>query len=165
MLRVWVDGRPVGTLDRLGNRGSAFVYHPGTDPRLSVSVTMPIRTASWNSSNGLAPIFEMNLPEGALRRRLSLRFAKTLGSFDDLDLLRLVGSTQVGRLRYAEYEGSLDENVPFQSVDEILKAKGTDELFDYLLEKFAIHSGLSGVQPKVMNAAKPSWTHGGRRPS
>ena len=124
---------------------------------------MPIRTASWNSSNGLAPIFEMNLPEGALRRRLSLRFAKTLGSFDDFDLLRLVGSTQVGRLRYAEYEGSLDENVPFQSVDEILKAKGTDELFDYLLEKFAIHSGLSGVQPKVMNAAKPSWTHGGRR--
>ena len=40
--------------------------------------------------------------------------------------------------------------MPFQSIDEILEAKGTSGLFDYLLEKFAIHSGLSGVQPKVM---------------
>src|SRR4029078_5835462 len=121
-----------------------------TNPRLAVSVTMPIRTASWDTANGLTPIFEMNLPEGALRQRLQLQFAKVLESFDDFDLLSLVGKTQVGRLRYSGYQDSLSENVPFQSVEEILKAKGTSELFDYLLEKFAIHSGLSGVQPKVM---------------
>src|SRR6187431_1447394 len=127
MLRVWVDGNPVGTLDRLGKRGSTFAYSPTTNPRLAVSVTMPIRTASWDTANGLTPIFEMNLPEGALRQRLQLQFAKVLESFDDFDLLSLVGKTQVGRLRYSGYQDSLSENVPFQSVEEILKAKGTSE--------------------------------------
>jgi serine/threonine-protein kinase HipA len=150
MLRVWVDGKPAGTLDRFKGRGSTFVYDPGADPTLAVSVTMPKRTASWDIANGLTPIFEMNLPEGALRERLIRQFSKTTGSFDDFDLLTLVGKTQIGRLRYSEFEATLSEDVPFQSVDEILKAKGTSELFDYLIGKFAIHSGLSGVQPKVM---------------
>jgi serine/threonine-protein kinase HipA len=96
----------------------------------------------------------MNLPEGVLRERLMRRFAKTLGSFDDFDLLALVGKTQIGRLRYSEFAETLSEDVPFQSIEEILKAKGTSELFDYLIEKFAIHSGLSGVQPKVMIRAE-----------
>jgi serine/threonine-protein kinase HipA len=48
----------------------------------------------------------------------------------------------------------LSEDVPFQSIEEILKSNGTSELFDYLIEKFAIHSGLSGVQPKVMIRAE-----------
>ena len=111
---------------------------------------MPKRTASWDTRFGLAPIFEMNLPEGALRARLVNQFAKATGSFDDFDLLNIVGKTQVGRLRYSDFSTELTEDVPFQSIDEILKAKGTSEFFDYLLEKFAIHSGLSGVQPKVM---------------
>jgi serine/threonine-protein kinase HipA len=154
MLRVWVDGKSVGTLDRFKTRGSTFVYDPATDPSLAVSVTMPTRTASWDTINGLTPIFEMNLPEGVLRERLIRRFAKTLGSFDDFDLLSLVGKTQIGRLRYSGYAETLSEDVPFQSIDEILKAKGTSELFDYLIDKFAIHSGLSGVQPKVMIRAE-----------
>jgi serine/threonine-protein kinase HipA len=40
--------------------------------------------------------------------------------------------------------------VPFQSIDEILRARRDGELFTYLLERFAAHSGLSGVQPKVL---------------
>ena len=154
MLRVWVDGKAVGTLDRFKTRGSTFVYDPVTDPGLAVSVTMPRRTASWDTPSGLAPIFEMNLPEGVLRERLMRRFAKALGRFDDFDLLSLVGRTQVGRIRYSEFAETLSEDVPFQSIAEILKAKGTSEFFDYLIEKFAIHSGLSGVQPKVMIRAE-----------
>jgi serine/threonine-protein kinase HipA len=154
MLRVWVDGKPVGALDRFKSRGSTFAYDPATDPSLAVSVTMPQRTASWDVLGGLTPIFEMNLPEGILRERLTRRFAKALGSFDDFDLLSLVGKTQVGRIRYSEFAEKLSEDVPFQSIDEILKSKGTREFFDYLIEKFAIHSGLSGVQPKVMIRAE-----------
>jgi serine/threonine-protein kinase HipA len=150
MLRVWVDGKPAGTLDRFRERGSAFVYEPSADPALAVSVTMPKRIASWDSTSGLTPIFEMNLPEGALRERLVRQFAKTTGSFDDFDLLNLVGKTQIGRIRYSDFGTALSEDVPFQSIEEILKTKGTSELFDYLLDKFAIHSGLSGVQPKIM---------------
>jgi serine/threonine-protein kinase HipA len=154
MLRVWVAGKSVGTLDRFKMRGSTFAYDPATAPGLAVSVTMPSRTASWDTINGLAPIFEMNLPEGVLRERLMRQFAKTLGSFDNFDLLSLVGKTQIGRLRYSEFREPLSEDVPFQSIAEILESKGTSELFDYLIEKFAIHSGLSGVQPKVMIRAE-----------
>jgi serine/threonine-protein kinase HipA len=154
MLRVWVDGKSVGTLNRFKTRGSTFAYDPATAPGLAVSVTMPSRTASWDTIDGLAPIFAMNLPEGVLRERLMRQFAKTLGSFDDFDLLGLVGKTQIGRLRYSGFAEPLSEDVPFQSIEEILESKGTSELFDYLIEKFAIHSGLSGVQPKVMIRAE-----------
>jgi serine/threonine-protein kinase HipA len=60
---------------------------------------MPVRLASWDVSIGLAPIFEMNLPEGVLRERLRLAFAKATGWFDDFDLLAIVGRSQVGRIR------------------------------------------------------------------
>src|ERR1700745_4343996 len=42
MLRVWVDGKPVGLLDRFGPGGSTFVYDAKTEARLAVSLTMPI---------------------------------------------------------------------------------------------------------------------------
>jgi serine/threonine-protein kinase HipA len=111
---------------------------------------MPVRTASWNTQHGLAPIFDMNLPEGALRAYLMRSFAKAAGTFFDFDLLAVVGRTQIGRIRYSDLDAELDEAVPFQPIDEILSAKRGGELFAYLLEKFAVHSGVSGVQPKVM---------------
>jgi serine/threonine-protein kinase HipA len=150
MLGVWVDRHSVGVLDRFKARGSTFSYRAEASEAEAVSVTMPKRTASWNTEFGLAPIFDMNLPEGALRAFLSRRFAKAVGRFDDFDLLAVVGRTQIGRLRCSAPDAELDEAVPFQSVDEILRARRGGELFDYLLDRFASHSGLSGVQPKVM---------------
>ena len=111
---------------------------------------MPVRLPSWNMSFGLVPIFEMNLPEGALRERLRLAFAKATGTFDDFDLLAIVGRSQVGRLRYPGQKEQLNEDVPFQSVDEILASRRGGELFHYLIEKFASFSGISGVQLKIL---------------
>lgn len=150
MIRVWSDSKSAGVLDRLQPRGSAFAYDPRAPGERAVSVTMPVRTTSWDSRFGLLPIFEMNLPEGALRERLIRRFAKATGTFDDLDLLSVVGRTQIGRLRYSGLDEDLTEDVPFQSIDDILRARRDGELFAYLLESYATHSGLSGVQPKVM---------------
>jgi len=150
MLRVWTDSQRSGLLDRHGPRGTTFVYDPKAARVRAVSVTMPARTASWDTSHGLAPIFDMNLPEGALRAYLMRTFAKATGTFDDFDLLGVVGRTQIGRIRYTDPDAALTEEVPFQSVDEILQARRGGELFKYLLSKFAVHSGLSGVQPKVM---------------
>jgi serine/threonine-protein kinase HipA len=161
MIRVWSDQETAGTLDRQTKRnqldqqrGSTFVYEPRTESARAVSVTMPVRTASWNTNFGLAPIFEMNLPEGALREHLRLRFAKAVGTFDDFDLLGVVGRTQIGRIRYSAIDSELTEDVPFQAIDEILRARRGNKLFDYLMETFAVHSGLSGVQPKVMIRGK-----------
>jgi serine/threonine-protein kinase HipA len=149
-MKVWADGAEAGLLGRHGPRGSAFAYAPGVPSMRAISLTMPVRLASWDTPFGLAPIFEMNLPEGALRERLRLAFAKATGAFDELDLLSIVGRSQIGRLRYTRERDRLDEAVPFQSVDEILASRRDGGLFRYLLERFATSSGVSGVQPKLL---------------
>lgn len=150
MIKVWTDGAEAGLLDRHGDRGSTFVYLPDTAPQRAVSVTMPVQLPSWEVNFGLHPIFDMNLPEGALRERLRLTFAKATGTFDEFDLLSIVGRSQVGRIRYTGAKEQLDEHVPFQSVDEILKHRRQGGLLPHLMEKFAKFSGISGVQPKIL---------------
>lgn len=156
-IKVWADGTPAGLLGTNGQRGTAFAYRPEATPREAVSLTMPVRLASWDSDFGLPPIFEMNLPEGALRERLRMAFAKATGTFDDLDLLAIVGRSQVGRLRYTDEYTALDQSVPFQSVDELLASRRDGNLFQYLLEKFASYSGVSGVQPKLLIRDDEAW--------
>jgi serine/threonine-protein kinase HipA len=165
MIRVWADGQATGVLDRFESRGSTFFYDRPVDPSLAISLTMPPRSASWNTSIGLAPIFEMNLPEGALRERLRATFAKATGSFDDIDLLSLVGRSQIGRIRCTGLADQLDEAVPFQSVDEILAGRRSDDLYRYLIERFASSSGISGVQPKVLIRDQAVFTGGGGQKS
>ena len=150
MIKVWADAAEAGLLDRHGGRGSTFAYQPVAAPPRAVSVTMPVRLESWSVPFGLLPIFEMNLPEGVLRERLRLAFAKATGTFDEFDLLSIVGRSQVGRIRYTGDKEQLHEDVPFQSVDEILERSRGGDLFRYLLEKFASFSGISGVQPKIL---------------
>ena len=150
MIKVWTDAAEAGLLDRHAERGSTFAYLPGARADRAVSLTMPLRLASWSVPFGLLPIFEMNLPEGFLRERLRLAFAKATGTFDEFDLLSVVGRSQIGRIRYTGDLEQLQEEVPFQSVDEILARKRGGDLFRYLLEKFASSSGISGVQPKIL---------------
>jgi serine/threonine-protein kinase HipA len=150
MIKVWTGGVEAGWLDRSDDRGSTFLYLPETIDASAVSVTMPVRLASWDVRYGLAPIFEMNLPEGVLKEGLRLAFAKATGTFDDFDLLAIVGRSQVGRIRYTGQKETLEEDVPFQSIDEILAQRRGGDLFHYLIERFASFSGISGVQPKVL---------------
>jgi serine/threonine-protein kinase HipA len=158
MIKVWTDGTESGLLDRSGDRGSTFLHLPETIGERAVSVTMPVRLSSWDVRFGLAPIFEMNLPEGVLRERLRLAFAKATGTFDDIDLLAIVGRSQVGRIRYTGQKEKLEEDVPFQSVDEILARRRGGDLFRYLIERFASFSGISGVQPKVLVRDENAFT-------
>ena len=150
MIKIWTDAAEAGRLDRHGERGTTFAYLPGAPAAREVSLTMPARLESWSVPFGLLPIFEMNLPEGALRERLRLAFAKATGRFDELDLLTVVGRSQIGRIRFTGDQEDLQEEVPFQSVDEILQRRRDGGLFRFLLEKFAAYSGISGVQPKFL---------------
>ncbi|MGC2209030.1 MAG: type II toxin-antitoxin system HipA family toxin [Candidatus Korobacteraceae bacterium] len=158
MIKVWTDSAEAGLLDRSGERGSTFLYLPETEAARAVSITMPVRLASWDVRFGLAPVFEMNLPEGALRERLRLAFAKATGTFDDFDLLAVVGRSQVGRTRFTGQKEQLQEDVPFQSVDEILAQRRDGDLFRYLIDKFASFSGISGVQPKILVRDENAFT-------
>lgn len=154
MLQVWADGKKAGVLDRLPYGGSTFAYDPSATPTEEVSLTLPLRVQSYDRPRGLTPIFDMNLPEGALREQLRLRFAKATGDFDDFDLLGIVGRSHVGRVGFSAVGEDLNSEIPFQSVDEILRAKRGGELYDYLVNTFATHSGISGVQPKVLIRAE-----------
>ena len=113
MIKAWTGNAEAGLLDRDGERGSTFAYLAGVAASRAVSVTMPVRLPSWTVPFGLAPIFEMNLPEGVLRERLRLAFAKATGSFDEFDLLSIVGRSQIGRIRYTGDREQLHEEAPF----------------------------------------------------
>lgn len=150
-LNVFVDHQPVGRIHRseVEEQTNFFQYQEGVTSPQAVSLTIPVRADPYDSMGGLLPIFEMNLPEGALKERLRLQFAKAIPEFDDLDLLHIVGSSQIGRLRYSQKD-QIDPTVPEQDLEEILTHKGSTDLFAHLMERFATFSGISGVQPKVL---------------
>jgi len=92
----------------------------------------------------------MNLPEGALLEAIRRAVAKVIGE-DDLSILRVTGGNQVGRNRFAlPGEGSPHIEESPESLDELLTYSNTRELFHELVDRYALHSGISGVQPKVM---------------
>jgi serine/threonine-protein kinase HipA len=116
---------------------------------------MPVVSDQYDSMGTVHPIFEMNMPEGPLLERLRLMFAKTVPMLDDLTLLSIIGRSQIGRLRYAT-PGSQPSDVPRQSLEEILTYRGAEDLFDDLLNRYAMYSGISGMQPKVLVNAPPT---------
>jgi serine/threonine-protein kinase HipA len=164
-LNVFANTERSGRLDRSAREEDTilFTYREDCSRDLAVSLTMPVRPDQYDAMAGLLPIFEMNLPEGGLKDRLRNQFAKAIPEFDDLDLLSIVGSSQIGRLRYSQQQ-QLREDVPAQNLDEILQYRGTADLFSHLLDRFAMYSGISGFQPKVLirdEKAPPKLSHRG----
>ena len=148
---VFVSGRRAGRLHRSDLDGDTILFGYDRDSRAedAVSLTMPVVADPYDSMGTIHPIFEMNLPEGALLEKLRLMFAKVVPEFDDLALLSIVGRSQIGRLRYAS-SGAEPTDIPAQSIDEILSYSGARDLFEDLLQRYAAHSGISGMQPKVL---------------
>ncbi|MDD2501119.1 MAG: type II toxin-antitoxin system HipA family toxin, partial [Geobacter sp.] len=150
-LAVWSGDCRAGLLDRaLDQRKYVFAYdQAGQLPDAQVSLTMPVRLESWQSRD-LHPIFQMNLPEGALLEAIRRAIAKLAGE-DDLTILRVTGGNQIGRNRFSLPEAtSADIVESAEYLDELLSYPDTEELFHDLVAKYALRSGVSGVQPKVM---------------
>ena len=116
-----------------------------------VSLTMPIRSASWNSKK-LHPIFQMNMPEGALKDTIKHHFSK-IQTMDDINFLKLIGPYMLGRVKFEEI-GDIKDDL---KLEDILSSS-KQNLFDELLERFAIRSGVSGVQPKLLLKAHNKTT-------
>ncbi len=142
---VYISDQIAGRLTKANNK-HIFGYHHNALEALSL--TMPLRTESY-SYQALHPAFQMNLPEGHLRQAIERATAKQYGS-DDLTLLAIIGSKQIGRLAYTRADEPL---VKAQGATPDLTALlGSDDatLFDQLLTRFATSSGVAGVQPKVL---------------
>lgn len=150
-LDIYVQGKHSGTLGRSAIRPLSYVfgYQPEATPQQAVSLTMPVMPDQYGYQQGVHPIFQMNLPEGELRELLRNRFQKTVQNFDDLALLGIVGHSQIGRLRLAP-AGSEPDTMPLQNMQELRTYSGTEDLFAELMQRYASHSGISGVQPKVL---------------
>ena len=155
-LRVWIENAPVGNLE--GPDPYVFAYRPDLASSLAVSLTMPVRLQSWTDHRALHPIFQMNLPEGAMLIAIRQAIAK-IARTDDLSLLQILGGYQTGRNRFT----SADQKPPQpaatpEALDEILKYPDTEELFHDLMGRYLLQSGISGVQPKVMIDARERAT-------
>lgn len=74
-LAVWVGNVHAGLLKREHRHEYVFAYAPDAPRSTQVSLTMPVRLASWQSTV-LHPIFQMNLPEGALLEAIRRMISK-----------------------------------------------------------------------------------------
>lgn len=126
-----------------------FQYDAVCPEKHAISLSMPVVKDQYDWQYKLHPIFDMNLPEGALAQQLRNGFSKAIPNFNDLTLLKIVGKSQIGRLRFAEPGENLPD-IPSQNLDELIMHDGAEGLFEDLMRRFAVHSGISGVQPKVM---------------
>lgn len=147
-LKIYLNKTHSGNLTYENER---YIFNYLEGAKDVVSLTMPIRAASWDSKK-LHPIFEMNLPEGALKEAIKNHFAKII-SMDDMSLLRLIGPYMLGRVKFEKL--ALKEEI--LELDSILNTS-KQNLFDELMERFAIRSGVSGVQPKLLLSAHNKTT-------
>lgn len=150
MANVFVNRRAVGSLTR-DEPVNRFVYDTDVPRSLAVSLLMPVNRTPYLAERAAAlhPVFDMNLPEGALREALNNMFSKALPVFDDLALLEIVGRSLIGRLRLGASPEELDQ-VPPQNLRELLASRGTAGFFADLLQRYARYSGVAGVQPKLL---------------
>lgn len=151
-LRVWINDKPVGRLAK-HSRGTTFVYDPGVSQADAVSLTMPVRVASYDVPSGMIPVFDTNIPEGHLLMKIRRVLAKDdRGRVDPLDILALTGGNQIGRIRILPEGVEPERREPVSTIDEILKAKTSSQLIDNLIERYALRSGVSGAMPKILAA-------------
>ncbi len=147
-LKVFINKTHSGNLSFDDNQ---YVYNYSNEVKNVVSLTMPIRNASWNHKT-LHPIFQMNMPEGALKETIKNYFSK-IQTMDDINLLKLIGPYMLGRVKFEEI---LDNKEDLKLEDILSSSK--QNLFNELLERFAIRSGISGVQPKLLLKAHNKTT-------
>lgn len=148
---IFVNQQLAGRLSRTQAR-HGFTY--GLDACEALSLTMPLRLESYIYPQGLHPLLQMNLPEGYLRQAIERAAVKHCDG-DDISLLTLLGNHQIGRLHYIPVGQPLaadklaDDKLAAPSLTEVLHSDNA-QLFSQLLARYALHSGISGVQPKVL---------------
>jgi len=134
--------------DRVGTlvHESQYVFGYSESAPRPCSLTMPVRIESY-VRGALHPVFEMNLPEGFLRRYISERLIRYT-KVNDMLFLALQGDRGIGHLNY---RSGLDfGQAEAVSMDELLTARRGEGLFTYLLDRYGLTHTLSGMQPKLL---------------
>ena len=147
-LDVFVNQKRTGSLSF---EEYQYIFNYESEAKDLVSLTMPIRAESWKSRE-LHPVFQMNMPEGALRQAIKERFSK-IEKMDDMGFLKIIGPYVLGRVKFETVASSKSA----LSLRELLRSP-KENLFDELMERFALCSGVSGVQPKLLLSTENKTT-------
>ena len=142
-INIKVSGEVAGLLEKKAQ--FEFSYH--SNAQFPVAAAMPVEERFFQHG-ALFPIFEMNIPEGYIRHRITEKLRKHI-KVDDMLFLALQGNAGIGCVTY-EAEGIEREAPGSEELSEILSWQGSDDLFEELLNKYLLQSNISGVQPKVM---------------
>lgn len=135
-----------------------FGYRADAPRAAEISLLMPHRIAQY-ATRELAPIFQMNLPEGYVLDRLRQRLAKAT-PIDPMLLLALTGrEAAIGRV-HVRAPPALSERLapasqPGERLSQILAWDGAEDLFEELARRYLLRSGISGVQPKLLVPEAP----------
>jgi len=153
-MRVWVNDKPVGWIAPHNGTGCTFVYDRDVDPSDAVSLTMPVRVASYDQSSGLLPVFDTNLPEGVLLDRIRNVLAKMSGKrASDYEVLSCTGANQIGRIRILPEGQEPVRRPPVDNIEDILDRDATAQMKAEIFDRYALNSGVSGSSPKVLMEA------------
>lgn len=149
-LNVKVNLLSVGNLIKEGNE---FIFSYCSENKNDfISLIMPVRNKPYIHTK-LHPIFEMHLPEGYLLSIIKKHFSK-LTKTDDFGLLSIMSNKIKGRLSYESEFLKIDDDL---TLEDLIHPK-SDKLFDELVDRFALNSALSGVQPKILATIKNKAT-------
>ena len=172
-LLIRVDGKPSGYLSArdIGAHGIRYSYSyvPGAGPEQALSVTMPVPAPEEDrnvyDAVYLPPVLEMGMPEGILEDHLIQQFTKIL-TVDEMGLLFITGHSRVGNITAELPPDNKDTELAALAerlrkhhlqqgaieADEVISVSDDDieTLFGRLLDQYAVDSGVSGMQPKVL---------------
>lgn len=137
---------PQGVCGRLTKESRFIFNYSHVSDEAAVSLVMPVREESY-ASGDLMGVFAMNRPEGYLRYVVE-EHLKRLGAPSDMFLLFLAGSNQIGRLTYMLPGEGLPQSAG-EHLDDLLSSP-SGALFKRLLDRYALGSGISGIQPKAL---------------
>lgn len=130
-------------------RESQFVFNYQTNnPGCEISLTMPLRSKSY-AANILPGVLRQNPPEGFLLDWSRQHFAKVT-KMDDMTILAISGREVIGRVRALQEGDDRSPKFAGEHLKSILTWKGTEGLFEHLSGQYALASGISGIQPKVL---------------
>jgi len=130
-------------------RESQFVFNYQTsNPACGMALTMPLRSQSY-AANILPGVLRQNLPEGYLNEWIRSRFGKVT-HLDDMAMLAITGRDVIGRVRALQETDDGHQRPKGEHLQTLLTWKGTEDLFAHLAEQYALASGISGVQPKIV---------------
>lgn len=159
-LDVYSNDTRIGTLEQLDVTSYVFTYEQGVDDDRAVSLLMrPSVKREWEHRS-LHPVFQVSLPEGSLRQIITRSFAKQFDHFGETELLGVIGSHLVGRIKVCPSGSTPSKESPSQDFQELLR-ETDEEMLEHYLQVHAEFSGVSGGFGKYLAKSPTAAQSGG----